>query len=158
MEEAIQGWGDNFQTEVNRRVWPKIKGVKILSVYMCPNWAPAGKIICFGKGQHSQGGIILVVVCLWSRVQLFATPWTAAHQASLSFTISWNLLKFMSIQFVVPSYHLILCCPLLFAFNLPQYLPIILVEANNNNYMHFMSSCPVLFFPFSRLTKAEIAM
>ena len=44
---------------------------------------------------------------------LFATPWTAAHQASLSITKSWSLLKLMSIESVMPSNHLILCCPLL---------------------------------------------
>ena len=55
----------------------------------------------------------IVVVQLLSRVWLFATPWTAAHQASLFFTISWNLLKLMSIESVMPSNHLILCRPLL---------------------------------------------
>ena len=40
-------------------------------------------------------------------------PWTAAHQVSLSFTISWSLLKLMSIESVMLSNHLILCCPLL---------------------------------------------
>ena len=44
---------------------------------------------------------------------IFATPWTAAHQASLSVTNSWSLLKLMSIESVRPSNHLILCCPLL---------------------------------------------
>ena len=48
-----------------------------------------------------------------SRVRLFATPWTAAHQASLSITNSWSLLKLMSIESVMPSNHLILCLPLL---------------------------------------------
>ena len=48
-----------------------------------------------------------------SCVQLFVTPWTAARQASLSITNSWSLLKLMSIEFVVPSNHLIFCCPLL---------------------------------------------
>ena len=43
-----------------------------------------------------------------SHVQLFAAPWTAAHQASLFFTISWNLLKFMFIELMMPSNHLIL--------------------------------------------------
>ena len=52
-----------------------------------------------------------VVVPLLSRVRLFATPWTAALQASLSFTISWSLLKLMSVESVMPSSHLILCCP-----------------------------------------------
>ena len=55
---------------------------------------------------------IVVVVQSPSRVQLFATPWTAAHQASLSLT-SRSLPKFMSIELVMPFNHLILCCPLL---------------------------------------------
>ena len=53
-----------------------------------------------------------------------ATPWAAAHQASLSFTISWSLLKLMSIKSVMPSNHLILCHPLLF---LPSIFPSIRV-------------------------------
>ena len=53
------------------------------------------------------------VVQLVSHVQLFAIPWTIARKASLSFTISWSLLKLMSIESVMPSYHLILCCPLI---------------------------------------------
>ena len=48
-----------------------------------------------------------------SRVRLFATPWTAAHQASLSITNCWSLLKLMSIESVMPSNHAILCRPLL---------------------------------------------
>ena len=52
-------------------------------------------------------------VQLLSRVQLFATPWTAAHQASLSITNSQSLLKLMSIKAVMASNHLILCHPLL---------------------------------------------
>ena len=52
-------------------------------------------------------------VQLLSRVQLFATPWTAAHQASLSNTNSWSLHKLMSIELVMPSNPLSLCRPLL---------------------------------------------
>ena len=48
-----------------------------------------------------------------SNVQLFVTPWTAARQASLSITNSWSLLKFRSIESVMPSNHLILCHPIL---------------------------------------------
>ena len=48
-----------------------------------------------------------------SRVWLFATPWTGACQASQSFTISWSLLKLMFIESLMPSSHLIFCCPLL---------------------------------------------
>ena len=50
---------------------------------------------------------------LLSHVRLFATPWIAARQASLSITNSWTLLKLMSIELVMPSNHLILCRPLL---------------------------------------------
>ena len=56
------------------------------------------------------------ILLLFSRsviVWLFATQWTAARQASLFFTISWSLLKLMSMESVVPSNHLILYCPLL---------------------------------------------
>ena len=56
-----------------------------------------------------------------------ATPWTAAHQASLSFTISWSLLKFLSTESVTPSSHLILCYPLLL---LPSVFPSIRVFSN----------------------------
>ena len=55
----------------------------------------------------------LISVQSLSHVQLFATPWTAAHQASLSITNSWSLLKLMSIESVMPPNHLILCHPLL---------------------------------------------
>ena len=54
-----------------------------------------------------------------SRVQLFATPWIAACQASLSITISWSSLKLTSIELVMPSSHLILCHPLLFLPPIP---------------------------------------
>ena len=47
-----------------------------------------------------------------------ATPWTAAHQASLSITNSWGLLKLMSIESVMPSSHLVLCCTLLLLFSI----------------------------------------
>ena len=62
-------------------------------------------------------------------VQRFATPWTAACQASLSFTISWSLLKLMSIESVMPSNHLILCHPLLL---LPSIFPSITVFSNES--------------------------
>ena len=56
-----------------------------------------------------------------SPVQLFSTPWTAACQASLSFTISQSLLKLMSIELVMPPNHLILCWTFIFTwFNLPS--------------------------------------
>ena len=64
--------------------------------------------------------VFVAVVQLLSSVQLFVTPWTAARQASLSFTISQNLFKFMSIESVMRSKHLILCCPF---FSCPQSFP-----------------------------------
>ena len=64
-----------------------------------------------------------------SRIQLFVTPWTAARQASLSITNSWHLLKLMSIESVMPSSHLIFCCPLLF---LPSVFPSIRVFFNDS--------------------------
>ena len=57
--------------------------------------------------------VILAVVQSLNCVRLFATPWPAAHQASLSFTISWRLLKLISVELVMPSIHLVLSCPLL---------------------------------------------
>ena len=68
-------------------------------------------------------------VQLLSRVQLFATPWTAAHQASLSITNSQSLFKLMSIESVIPSNHLILCHPLLL---LPSIFPSIRVFSSES--------------------------
>ena len=68
-------------------------------------------------------------VQLLSCVQLFVTPWTAAHQASLSITKSQDLLRFMSIESVMTSSHLILCCPLLL---LPSIPPSIRVFSNES--------------------------
>ena len=65
-----------------------------------------------------------------SHVQLFATPWTAAHQASLSITNSRSLLKLMSIELVMPSNHLILCRPLLL---LPSIFPSIRVFSSESD-------------------------
>ena len=68
-----------------------------------------------------------VAVQLHSCVWLFATLWTEAHQASLSITNSQSLFKLMSIELVMPSNHLILCCPLLL---LPSIFPSIRVFPN----------------------------
>ena len=62
---------------------------------------------------HSGSGFDYFVVQSFSHVQLFVTPWTAARQASLSITNSWSPPKPMSMKSVMPSNHLILCCPLL---------------------------------------------
>ena len=73
--------------------------------------------------------IVVAVVRLLSQVQLFATPWTAASQASLFFTISQSLLKLMSIESVMSSNHLILCYPLLL---LSSIFPSISVFSNES--------------------------
>ena len=80
------------------------------------------------KGETDSNTVMVVVQSL-SNVRLFATPWTVAHQASLSFTISQNLLKLTSIELVMPSNQLILCHPLLL---LPSILPSIRVFSNES--------------------------
>ena len=64
--------------------------------------------------------VVLVAVLSLSCVPLFAVPWTAAHQAPLSFTMSLSLLKLTSTDSVMPSNHLILCCPLLLSSIFPS--------------------------------------
>ena len=73
--------------------------------------------------------MLLLLLFHCSVVSDSVTPWTAAHQASLSFTISQSLLKLMSIESVIPSNHLILCCPLLL---LPSIFPSIRVFSNES--------------------------
>ena len=84
-----------------------------LPASICPGW------VCFLHFSSVQS---------LSRVQLFATPWTAACQTSLSITNSWSLLKLMSINSVMPSNHLILCHPLL----LHSIFPSIRVFSNDS--------------------------
>ena len=69
---------------------------------------------------------LLLLIHVW----FVATPWTAAQQASPSSTISWNLLKLISIEPVMPSNHLILCCPLF----LPSVFPSISVFSNESAF------------------------
>ena len=83
--------------------------------------------------------ILPIALCEWlyplssvrllSCVQLFATPWTAAHQASLSITNSWSPFKLMSIESVMPSNHLIFCRPFLL---LPSIFPSIRAFTNES--------------------------
>ena len=69
------------------------------------------------RTREDVGSTLLFICC---HVQLFVNPWTAACQSPLSSTVSRNLLKFMSIELVMLSNHLILCCPLLL---LPSIFP-----------------------------------
>ena len=90
--------------------------------YLWHIWIATSLLVCFGviiKG--------IVVVQSLSYVGLFVTPWTIAHQASLSFIISLSLLKLMSIESVMPSNHLILYYRLLL---LPSIFPRIRVFSN----------------------------
>ena len=85
-------------------------------------------LTCFDLYDRLQGHPCHSVQSL-SRVRLFATPWTAAPQASLSITNSRSLLKLMSIKSVMPSSHLILCHPLLLP---PSIFPSIRVFSNES--------------------------
>ena len=85
---------------------------------MLPQLPVSYFIITYNTASHS--GVVQLLSC----VQLFAIPWTAARQSLLSFTISQSLLKFVSIESMMPSNHLILCHPLLL---LPSIFPSITV-------------------------------
>ena len=86
--------------------------------------------------------IVVVVVQLLDHIQLLATPWTAACQAFLSFTTPLSLLKLMCVESVMPSYHLMLCCPLLL---LPSVFPSIRVFPNGSS-LCILTVCIVLCF------------
>ena len=80
-----------------------------------------------------------------------ATPWTAAHQASLSFTISQSLLKLMPIESVMPSNHPVLCCPLLL---LPSIFPSIRVFANKSVlHIRWLKYCSFSISPCSEYSE-----
>ena len=93
-------------------------------------------------------------VQLLSRVWLFAIPWTTTRQASLSITNSRSLLKLMSIESVMPSNHLILCCPLLL---LPSIFPSIRVFSNESVlhiwWSKYWSFTSYMYFFFLTLKK-----
>ena len=74
---------------------------------------------CFFELIISSRCLGYIVVQSLSPVQLFAIPWTAAHTSSLSFTISWSLLKLLSIESVMLSNHFFFCCP--FSFYLQSF-------------------------------------
>ena len=93
--------------------------------------APAG-----GAAPDSAAAAVLTAGQSLSRVRLFVTPWTAAHQALLSFTVSQSLLKLMSIESVMPASHLILCRPLL----LPPSSPMSQLFASGGKGLSFRFS------------------
>ena len=98
--------------------------------HICQDWACPSK-----TGRAAPGNMVTCLytssVQLLSRVQLFVIPWTVAHQASLSITNFWSLLKLMSIKSVMPQNHLILCHPLLL---LPSIFPSTRVFSNYKGF------------------------
>ena len=121
-------------------------------------WVAESCPVAYQKQTHGQGYPVELAECMWfrvspespltfwflsvsvqslSRVWLFATPWTTAHQASLSITNSQSLLKLKSIDSVMPSNHLILCRPLLL---LPSIFPSIRVFSNES-VLHIRNFC-----------------
>ena len=108
--------------------WPTLCDPRDSSPTRLPHpWDSPGKNT--GVGCHFLLQCVKVKVKSLSRVRLLATPWTAAHQASLSITNSQSSPKLMSIELVMPSSHLILCHPLLL---LPSILPRIRVFSNES--------------------------
>ena len=109
---------------------------------MTNNFSPLRHVFCsfsfchwkyhHGNSGQKLGNYPFFVVQSLSCV-LFATPWSAACQSSLSFTISWRLLKFISIKLVMLSNHLILCHPLLL---LPSIFPSIRVFSSESSSSH----------------------
>ena len=102
-------------------------------------------------GKSTGVGCHCLLLQLLSHVQLFATPWTAVRQASLSIINSRSVLKLMSIQLVMPSNHLILCRPLLL---LPSITPSIRVFSNEST-LH-MKWSKYWSFSFSIILPEEI--
>ena len=82
-----------------------------------------------GDGRSEHQHFQFSSVQLLSRVRLFVIPWTTVHQTSLSITNFRSMLELMSIELVMPSNHLILCCPLLL---LPSIVPSIRVFSNES--------------------------
>ena len=92
-----------------------------------------------------------------SRVQLFATPWITAHQASLSITISRSSLKLTSIESVMPSSHLILCCPLFLLPPIPPSIRIFPMPSHNSVILtDLLETTPLIVYTklISRLNKS----
>ena len=117
-----------------------------------------------GSGQHLSTSAcrllrhfsqVVTLVQSLSRVRVFVTPWTAAHQASLSITNSWSLLKLMSIELVMPSNHLMLCHPLLL---LPSIFPSIRVFSSESTLhsrwpKYWSFSCSISLFDDKRVRR-----
>ena len=131
-------------SQLHNQRHPVIWDVSVLPWYIWKQWSLATQSVLWEteyqskrqrrwhltadpSGQLTQDAGPVILVLSLSPVRLFVTPWTAAHQASLSFPISWSLLKSILIELVILSNHLIPCCPLLL---LPSIFPSIRVFSN----------------------------
>ena len=118
-----------YKTEIDLQV---IKGWCLLKTYSLSTTKTDKNVLFKDENldpPRCQISLFVVAVQLLSHIQLFVTPWTAASQASLSFTVFWSLLKLMSIELVMLSNHLILCCPLLL---LPSIFPSIRIFSSES--------------------------
>ena len=128
--ERVAGneWESTAELERFWSVCPMCQRVSVLAWNAkCGGFQWRGGLLLFKLRLSFDG--ILSSVQLLSHVQLFATTWTAAHQASLSITNSWSPPKLMSIESVMPSNNLIVCHPLLL---LPSIFPSIRVFSNES--------------------------
>jgi len=137
---------DPAQTKINQKTFLKRWLFWDISLWSSQSVGFPNKVVFFAStpnlcfywllcGEQSEFELSDKVIIQFSSVQslsgvrLFVTPWTAAHQASLSITNSQSLLKLMSIESVMPSSHLILCHPLLLP---PSIFPSIRVFSNES--------------------------
>ena len=123
------GWGkkDNKGQYMVGKIWEK-QYTLFANICKKHSWKDTWKAGNTGYGKGTEPGELRWEMLLFSCVWLFVTPWTAAHQASLSFTISQSLLKFTSSVSTMPSNHFILCCLLL----LPSIFPSIKFFSNES--------------------------
>ena len=105
-----------------RHITGKVRETTLVIKWEGPLYAPQSQLASLGNRSTEVLGfrnyLPFVVIQSLSCVQLFATPWTAALQASLSCAVSWSLLKLMSIELVRSSNHLVLCHPLRLLFSI----------------------------------------
>ena len=115
----------NFQAKMLERV--AISPSRVSSQPKDQTWSPESVALAgrFFTTEPPQFSSVQLLSCVW----LFVIPWTIAHQASLSITNSWSVPKLMSMESVMPSNHLILCCLLLL---LPSIFPSIKVFSNDS--------------------------
>ena len=116
-------WGWHLPSSLHTWCWIGNQKSNFINLLLSHNHTVSGLLILYSSAPA------VVVVQLLSHIQFFATPWTATYQAPLSFTISWSLLKLMSIESVMSSKHIILCHPLLL---FPSMFPSFRVFSNES--------------------------